>query len=53
MDKQYRSDTSLRILSVCPTITELKKVSNEELRKILNKENYRYSKLSSIELGKL
>jgi len=41
MDKQYRSDTSLRILSVCPTITELKKVSNEKLKKILNKENYR------------
>ena len=41
MGKQYSSDASLTILKVCPTITELKKTSNEELKKLLNKGNHR------------
>ena len=53
MDKQYRSNTSLRILSICPTITELKKVSNEELRKILNKENYRMTSILRKKLDRI
>ena len=41
MGKQYSSDPSLTILKVCPTITQLKKTSNDELKNLLNKGNHR------------
>ena len=53
MEKQYKSDRSLKILSLCPTITELKKTSNEKLKKMLNKDNHRMTSSLRKKLDKL